>query len=326
MKLRQVQYVCAVAENGLSVSAAADALFTSQPGISRQIRMLEEELGAPIFERSGRQFTRLTEFGRGILPILERIRSETENARRVASDLNAPGSGSLSIATTHTQARYVLPPIITDFLRQYPDVRFNLHQGTPQHIAGLVVSGKVDFAIATENLEHFADLVLLPCYQWNRAVMVPHGHSLENVEKPDLAMLARYPLISYTFGFSNNSRMSAIFTSQGLQPNLVLTATDSDVIKTYVRCGLGVGLLAKMAYEPERDADLACLDVRHLFPHEVTSIGVRRGLVLRGYMYNFIHRFAPHLNRAVVDAMLAAEDPREEKRLFQAQMPYLMLR
>ncbi len=326
MKLRQIEYVCAVVENGLSVSAAADALFTSQPGISRQIRLLEEELGADIFERSGRQFTRLTGFGRGILPVLERIRSETENARRVASDLNAPGSGSLSIATTHTQARYALPPVITDFLRLYPDVRFNLHQGTPQHIAGLAASGKVDFAIATENLEHLADLVLLPCYQWNRAVMVPRGHPLENAEKPDLAMLARYPLISYTFGFSNNSRMSAVFTSQGLQPNLVLTATDADVIKTYVRCGLGVGLLAKMAYEPERDADLACLDVRHLFPFEVTSIGVRRGLVLRGYMYDFIHRFAPHLGRTVVDAMLAAEDSREEKRLFQAQLPYLLQR
>lgn len=326
MKLRQVQYICAVVQNGLSVSAAAEALFTSQPGVSKQIRMLEEELGAPIFERNGKQFSRLTEFGRGIMPYLERIRSEAENVRRVATELTSPESGSLSIATTHTQARYTLPPVIAAFRERYPNVKLNLHQGTPEQIAELAASGKVDFAIATESLEHFADLVLLPCYQWNRAVVVPHDHPLTNGEQLTLESLVAYPLVSYIFGFDDRSKMSAAFARKRLQPNLVLTATDAEVIKTYVRSGLGVGLLAKIAYEAERDADLACIDARHLFPNEVTSIGLRRGLVLRGYMYDFIHHFAPHLDRVAVDTAVLAHDPEKEHRLFQAHIPYLMLR
>lgn len=326
MKLRQVQYICAVVQNGLSVSAAAEALFTSQPGVSKQIRMLEEELGAPIFERNGKQFSRLTEFGRGIMPYLERIRSEAENVRRVATELTSPEFGTLSIATTHTQARYALPPVVTAFRQCYPNVKLNLHQGTPEQIAELAASGKVDFAIATERLEHFAELVLLPCYQWNRAVVVPRGHPLEDAPELSLEMLADYPLVSYIFGFGDGSGMSAAFASRRLRPNLVLTATDAEVIKTYVRSGLGVGLLAKMAYEAGRDGDLACLDARHLFPNEVTSIGLRRGLVLRGYMYDFIHRFAPHLDRVAVDTVILAHDPHKEQRLFRAHIPYLTLR
>lgn len=326
MKLRQIQYVCAVVENGLSVSAAAQALYTSQPGVSKQIRLLEDELGAPIFERNGKQFTRLSAFGRAILPFLQRIRSESENVRRVAAEFNAPDSGALAIATTHTQARYALPPVVRQFRQRYPKVRLHLHQGTPGQIAELAVSGRVDLAIATERLEHFDDLVLLPCYRWNRAVVVPHGHPLEGVPELSLEELASYPLISYGFSFGDRSGMSAAFASRGLQPQLVLTATDAEVIKTYVRAGLGVGVIAQMAYEPGRDEDLACLDARHLFPSEVTSIGLRRGQVLRGYTYEFIHRFAPHLDRVTVDTVLLAHDRRKEQRLFQAHMPYLRLR
>ncbi|OBS09694.1 HTH-type transcriptional regulator CysB [Acidihalobacter prosperus] len=326
MKLRQIQYVCAVVQQGFSVSAAAEALYTSQPGVSKQIRMLEDELGSPIFERSGKSFTRLTEFGRVIMPYLERIQAETENVRRRATELASPAAGTLSIATTHTQARYMLPPIVAEFRARYPGVALNLHQGTPEQIAEMAVNGKVDFAIATEGLNHFEDLVLLPCYKWNRAALVPRGHPLELVKRLSLEDLAKFPLVTYVFGFADHSEMSATFAKKRLRPNLVLTAVDADVIKTYVRTGLGVGLLARMAYEPERDGDLVCLDVRHLFPHEVTSIGLRRGLVLRDYMYDFIHRFAPHLDRIAVDMMVLAHDRHKETQLYLAHIPYLTLR
>ncbi len=325
MKLRQIQYLCTVARHGFNVSAAAKALYTSQPGISKQIRLLEEELGAPIFERAGRQLTRLTEFGRDILPYLERIQNGADNVRRMAAELTSPEVGSLSIATTHTQARYSLPGVIMAFRARYPEVRLNLHQGTPDQIAALAVEGKVDIAIATEGLEHFDELVLLPCYLWNRAVVVPRGHPLEKTPRPTLEDLAAYPLVTYVFSFTDQSKMTEVFSRQRLEPDLVLTATDAEVIKTYVRNGLGIGLIARMAYESERDADLVCLDVRHLFQDEVTSIGLRRGLILREPMYDFIHRFAPHLDRTAVDAVLLAHDPHKERQLFKAHLPYLTL-
>lgn len=326
MKLRQIQYVCSVVQQGFSVTAAAEALYTSQPGVSKQIRMLEDELGSPIFERSGKSLTRLTEFGRAILPNLERIQAETENVRRRAKELTSPATGTLTIATTHTQARYMLPPIIAEFRARYPGVSLILHQGTPEQIAEMAVGGKVDFAIATEGLDHFEDLVMLPCYKWNRAAVVLRGHPLEHSKQLSLEDLARFPLVTYVYGFDDRSEMTATFARKNLKPNLVLTAVDADVIKTYVRTGLGIGLLAKMAYEPQLDEDLICLDVKHLFPNEVTSIGLRRGLVLRNYMYDFIHRFAPHLDRIAVDMMVLAHDRHKENQLYLAHLPYLTLR
>ncbi|AOU97441.1 transcriptional regulator CysB [Acidihalobacter yilgarnensis] len=325
MKLRQIQYVCTVARNGLNVSAAAEALFTSQPGVSKQIRQIEDELGAQIFERSGRQFTCLTAFGRGILPYLERIQHEVDNTRRTAQELTSPGTGTLSIATTHTQARYALPDVISAFRARYPAVRLNLHQGTPDQIAALAVAGKVDIAIATEGLENFDELVLFPCYLWNRAVVVPKDHPLAQIQRPTLEDLASYPLVTYVFSFTDRSKMTSAFARRRLEPNLVLTATDAEVIKTYVRSGLGVGIIARMAYEPIRDTDLACIDIRHLFQDEVTSIGLRRGLVLSPPMYDFIHRFAPHLDRIAIDTALLSHDIDKGKRLFRAHLPYLTL-
>lgn len=324
VKLRQIQLVCAVVRHGLSISAASEALFTSQPGVSKQILQLEEELGAPIFERNGRQLSRLTEFGRGILPYLERIQSSTENVHRVAADLTSPQIGTLSIATTHTQARYVLPSVIEIFRSRYPKIKFNLHQGETEQIADLVVKGVVDFAIATENLEHHAKLVPLPCYLWNRAVIVPYGHALEKTENITLEQLAFYPLITYNVGFNHAySQVTKVFERKRLEPNVVLTATDAEVIKTYVRYGLGIGLIAKMAYEPGRDNDLVCHNVQHLFLNEITSIGVRRGLILRDYMYDFIHLFAPHLDRSAVNAAVLAGNIHKERQLYRAHIPYL---
>ncbi|WP_083251532.1 HTH-type transcriptional regulator CysB [Acidihalobacter yilgarnensis] len=324
MKLRQIQCVCAVVRNGLNVSTAAETLFTSQPGVSKQIRQIEDELGAQIFERSGRQLTCLTAFGRGILPYLERIQNETDNARRIARELTAPGTGTLSIATTHTQARYALPDVISAFRARYPAVSLNLHQGTPDQIAELAAAGKVDIAIATEGLEHFDELVLFPCYLWNRAVVVPKDHPLTQIQRPTLEDLASYPLITYVFSFADRSKMTEAFARRRLEPNLVLTATDAEVIKTYVRSGLGVGIIARMAYEPMRDTDLACIDIRHLFQDEVTSIGLRRGLVLSPPMYDFIHRFAPHLDKLSIDVALLSQDTGKGKRLFKAHLPYLI--
>lgn len=323
MKLRQVQLVCAVVQHGLNVSAASEAMYTSQPGVSKQIRLLEEELGAAIFERNGKQFSRLTEFGRGILPYLQHIQSSSENVYRVAEELNSPQNGTLSIATTHTQACYALPQVIDEFRHRYPYVRLNLHQGTPDQLAALVVEGSADFAIATENLESFTDLVRLPCYLWNHAVIMPQGHPLQEIETISVKDLAAYPLITYIWGLAEPSKLSAIFAHKRLLPNVVLTATDAEVIKTYVRAGLGIGLIAKMAYEPERDADLVCQDASHLFPYEITSIGIRRGLVLRGYMYDFIHLFAPHLDRLSVNAITLAQNSLKEQQLFSAHIPYL---
>jgi len=326
MNLRQIQYVCAVVEQGFNVTAAAEALFTSQPGVSKQIRLLEDELGGQIFERNGKQITRLTEFGCGLLPVLERCRAETENIRRVATDLASPEKGDLSIATAHNQARYALPPVIAAFRRRHPTVRLHLHQGEPEQIAHLAIEGKVDFAIATEGLDHFSDLVLMPCYRWGRAVVVPPGHPLANTGRLTLASLARYPLVSYSFGFGDKSGTYAAFARRNLEPDLVLTAPDTEVIKTYVREGLGVGLIAKMAYEAERDSDLICLDARHLFSLETTSIGLRRGLVLRGFMYDFIRLFAPHLDRIGVDAFVMERDIGKQRRLFKAHLSYLRVR
>ncbi|APZ42732.1 LysR substrate-binding domain-containing protein [Acidihalobacter ferrooxydans] len=326
MNLRQVQYVCAVVEHGFSVTAAATALFTSQPGISKQIRLLEEELGGQIFERYGRQLLRLTEFGQALLPFFRRCRTEAENIRRAAKDLTNPETGDLSIATAHNQARYALPPVIAAFRRRHPSTRLHLHQGEPDQIAELAAEGRVDFVIATEGLDHFSDLVLLPCYRWGRAVVVPRGHPLEAASPFTLATLARYPLVSYTFGFGSQSGIYATFARRQLSPELALTAPDTEVIKTYVRQGLGVGLIAKMAYDPDRDSDLSCLDAGHLFPLETTSIGLRHGLALRGYMYDFIHLFAPHFDRVGIEVFLQAHEPQKQQRLFRAHLAYLSVR
>ncbi|NRB39281.1 MAG: HTH-type transcriptional regulator CysB [Pseudomonadales bacterium] len=301
MKLQQLRYIWEVAHHDLNVSATAQSLYTSQPGISKQIRLLEEELGVEVFARSGKHLTRVTPAGEAILQTAGEILRKVESIKQVAQEFSNDSKGSLSIATTHTQARYALPSVIGSFIEKYPDVSLHMHQGTPMQISELAADGTVDFAIATEALELFSDLVMMPCYRWNRSIVVPKDHPLAQVTELTLEDVAKYPIVTYVFGFTGRSQLDEAFLSKGLAPKVVFTAADADVIKTYVRLGLGIGIVANLAYDAELDSDLVALDASHLFSPSITKIGFRRGTFLRGFMYDFIEQFAPHLTKEVVE-------------------------
>jgi LysR family cys regulon transcriptional activator len=310
MKLRQLHYIHEVAKRGLNVTAAAEALHTSQPGVSKQIRLLEEELGVDVFMRNGKHLDEITPVGKRILEYTERLLQEVGNIKNIAQEYRQADRGDLSIATTHTQARYALPPVIRKFRDRYPQVRFHLHQGSPPQIAKLAASGEADFAIATEAMEHFEELVMLPCYHWNRAVLVRPDHPLAQKKgKLTLKDVAVHPIVTYTFGFTGRSKLDQAFAAHGLKPDVVLTAVDADVIKTYVRLGLGIGIVAHMAYDPKLDKDLVRLEAAQLFSPSTTHIGFRRGMFLRGFMYDFIQIFAAHLTREKVDRVANEPDP-----------------
>lgn len=306
MKLRQLEYVVEVNRNGLNVTAAAERLFTSQPGVSSQIRRLEDELGVVIFERSGKHIRDVTPEGQVLIKRFEAILDEVQNVKQLADDFSHPNSGILSIATTHTQARYVLPSVITEFRKKYPNVKLQIHQGTPEQIAAMADSGAVDLGIATEALELFDNLVLLPCYRWNRCLIVPKQHDLVAKAHIELEDIAAYPIITYVFGVADRSVINRAFKNKGLEIDVVLTAADAEVIKQYVRNGMGVGITARMAYDKRQDQDLVLLDVSHLFDSSVTSLAIRRNAVLRNYVYEFISLFAPHLNQGVVEQALGS--------------------
>jgi LysR family cys regulon transcriptional activator len=303
MKLHQLKLFKAIVDHGMNMSQAAEVLYTSQPGISKQIKMFEEELGVELFVRAGKHLTDLTPVGQALLTQITNILQETENVLRIADEYKQEGQGTLRIATTHTQARYVLPPFISEFRAEYPDVRLELHQGTPEQIAELASRGEVDFAIATEAMEHFDNLIMMPVYRWNRAVIVPKGHSLTNTPVT-IENIAQHPIVTYVFGFTGRSQLDDAFSAANLQPNVVLTASDTDVIKTYVRQGFGIGIVARMAYDAQHDQDLVALNAEHLFNWGVTRIGFRKGLFLRKYMYTFIEKFAPHLTKPIVEKYL----------------------
>ncbi|MEY6432027.1 HTH-type transcriptional regulator CysB [Thioalkalicoccus limnaeus] len=305
MNLQQLRYVQEVARRGLNVSEAAAALHTSQPGISKQIRQLEAELGIEIFERHGKRLVEVTEPGRQVLAIASRLLGELDNLRQVGREFSDENKGRLAIATTHTQARYALPEAIRDFIAAYPDVELSLHQGNPRQICEMVLEGEADLAIATEALADYADLLVLPCYSWNRVVVAPLGHPLLATPLLTLENLALWPIVTYDLAFAGRRQMDRAFEARGIAPKVVLSAADADVIKTYVRMGLGLGIVARMAYDPEQDADLGMLDAAHLFAANVTGIGLRRNAWLRGFVYAFIERFAPHLTRAVIERTMA---------------------
>jgi LysR family cys regulon transcriptional activator len=307
MNLQQLRYLCAIVDHGLNVSVAADALFTSQPGISKQIRLLEEELGVPIFIRQGKRLAALTPGGEVIVATARRALQELNNLKRVGAEFSSEDTGTLAIATTHTQARYVLPPVLKQFAARYPRVRLLLHQGNPGQVAEFTVKAGADVGIATEALADYPELVTLPCYTWNRCALVPKGHPLTKVRPLTLEALARYPIVTYDFSFTGRTQINAAFSAKGLTPNIVLTALDSDVIKTYVEQGMGVGIVAQMAYEPDRDTKLASIDASHLFAASTTRLALRRGIYLRGYVYEFITLFAPQFNRAAIEAALKGD-------------------
>ncbi len=316
MKLQQLRYIWEVAHHDLNVSATAQSLYTSQPGISKQIRLLEDELGVEIFARSGKHLTHVTPAGEAILETAGEVLRKVEGIKQVAQEYSNEKKGTLSIATTHTQARYALPNTIGDFMRRYPDVSLHMHQGTPMQIAEMAADGTVDFAIATEAMEHFSDLVMMPCYRWNRCVLVPRNHPLARATRLTLEQVAEHPIVTYVFGFTGRSRLDEAFVEQGLVPRVVFTAADADVIKTYVRLGLGIGIIAGMAHDDAIDSDLVALDASHLFASSVTRIACRKGTFLRGYMYEFIENFAPHLTKQVVDKAFATHSRAELDALF----------
>ncbi|WP_018149999.1 HTH-type transcriptional regulator CysB [Leeia oryzae] len=307
MKLQQLRYMVEVAKQGLNVSDAAEKLHTSQPGISKQVRLLEDELGIEVFIRHGKRVVGITKPGKAVLEISERILREASNLKRVGDEFSSQNAGSLTIATTHTQARYALPSVIQQFLKAYPNVSLSIKQGSPTQICEMVLSGEADLAIATEGIELFKELVMLPCYQWNRSVIVPEGHRLLDFSEITLEDIAKYPLVTYDFAFSGRSKMQKAFHAAGLEPNIVLTAIDADVIKTYVSLGLGVGIVATMAFEPARDVGLRAIDASHLFEPSTTRIGFRKDTYLRGFAYDFIHLFAPHLTRDAIERQLTTD-------------------
>ena len=316
MKLQQLRYIWEVAHHDLNVSATAQSLYTSQPGISKQIRLLEDELGVEVFSRSGKHLTRITPAGETIIEKAGEILRKVESIKQVAQEFSNEKKGSLSVATTHTQARYALPDVIEGVIDRYPEVSLHMHQGSPIHISELAADGNVDFAIATEGLELFNDLIMLPCYKWNRCIVVPKGHPLANLSQVTLEDVAEHPIVTYVFGFTGRSKLDEAFMHRGLAPRVVFTATDADVIKTYVRLGLGIGIIAHMAYEEEIDDDLVAIDASHLFEQSTTMIGCRRGTFLRGYMYEFMELFAPHLTREVVEGAFSKSSRAELEELF----------
>ena len=307
MKLQQLRCLTEVARRALNVSEAAEALHTSQPGVSKQIRALEDELGVQVFVRHGKRLVSVTEPGKAVIAIAERILSEAQNLRRAGEEYANDQLGTLTIAATHTQARYALPRAVASFKRKYPKVELLIHQGNPTQICEQVIAGEADMAVATEMISEFPELISLPVYQWNRCVVVPPRHPL--LKGPlTLERLAEYPIVTYDFAFANRSLVQKAFETRGIKPHVVLSAQDSDVIKTYVELGLGVGILAKMAFDPKRDLNLRAIDASHLFESSTTRLGIKRGAYLRRYAYAFIEMFAPQLPRGVVERSVLGEE------------------
>ncbi len=306
MNFQQVKFVCAVVENGFSVSDAAVACYTAQPVVSKHIKTLEDELGLQIFERRGKRFMGLTAAGEQAYSIAKRLNGDASSLKALASDMTNAKEGVLTIATTHTQARYVLPRVVTQFTTKYPDVKLKLKQGNPKQCADWVAGSEADIAIATEALALDPLLVTLPCYRWNRCVIAPLKHLITKEKVLSIETLSKYPLITYDTAFTGRSQVDRAFASAGFTPNVALTALDSDVIKTYVRLNVGIGILAEMAYEPKVDGDLKRLDASHLFAPSVTRVGLRRNAFLRRFAYDFIVMFAPSLKRTEIEEAVFA--------------------
>jgi LysR family cys regulon transcriptional activator len=297
MKLQQLKYLLAIVDNGLNITAAADRLYTSQPGVSKQLKLLEEELGLQLFARKGKSLNRITRAGQQVVVRSRKIMEQVDQIRSLASDIYHEEEGTLTIAATNTQARYVLPEILRKLRQQYPKVRLNLHQGTSDQIADMMTGNDIDFAIVSGNEDRFGDLLRLPGYHWDRIILVPNDHELTRLDRQiTLLDLAKYPLVSYVFSFEGDQTLRKTFTAAGLEANIVFTARDSDVIKTYVKMGLGIGIVAGMAYEPNDRSSLTAIPVNGVFPRSTTWIGLRRNMLLRCYMADFLRMFAPHLS------------------------------
>lgn len=323
MKLQQLRYLVAVVDNGMNITAASQALFTSQPGVSKQVKLLEEELSLKLFVRKGKSLAALTEAGEEVVARARKILTEADNIKSLSHQLAGASEGELVVATTHTQARYVLPDLIEDFHREYPDLSIKLHQGTSDRIARQVSEQKADFVIASGHSDLFSDLVTFPIYSWERSILVRPDHPLAERDDITIEELSRYPIISYTHSFDEDSDLANAFRAAGIEPNVVFTAEDPDVIKTYVRKGMGVGVIACMAYDPLRDTDLKAIRVPQLFPLCTTWIGFRRDRFLRDYMRAFIEMMVPDIDRDCICEAVENSGPGAAKvvRLVQPALP-----
>jgi LysR family cys regulon transcriptional activator len=305
MNFQQLRSVREALRCGFNLTEVAKVLHTSQPGVSRQIRELEEELGVDLFVRAGKRLTSLTEVGALVIPIVENMLKDAESLKRAGEEFTQQASGRLSIATTHSQARYALPGAVRDFRLRYPQVSLNLHQGTPDQVAEMLVTGEADIGIATEALATYDALVALPCFRWTHSVIVPPGHALLDGEPLTLERLSAFPIITYGPGYTGRTHIDEAFEKAGIEIDLVITAMDADVIKTYVGLGLGVGIVASIAFDDQRDRELRAIDARHLFEINLTKLALRRGTFLRSYVYDFIETFASSLKREVVERAMA---------------------
>ncbi len=300
MNLQQLRIVRETVRQDFNLTTVADALFTSQPGVSRHIKELEDELGVEIFVRRGKRLTGLTEPGKELIGVVERIVLDTRNLQRIADQFAARDRGQLVVAATHTQARYALPKVIRQFKLDYPSVHLVLHQGSPREIADLLATGEADLAIATESLEPTSERISFPAYSWHHAVIVPDGHPLAGQQPLRLEDIAEHPIVTYHEGFTGRGRIDATFAEAGLVPDIVLSAIDADVIKTYVELGLGIGIIAAMAFDPRKDSGLTLLSAEHLFPGQTTKIAIRTGNYLRDYAYRFVELLAPEMDKAEI--------------------------
>ncbi len=299
MNFQQLRYVREAVRNDLNLTEASLTLNTSQSGVSKQIRELEIELGIEIFVRKGKRLTGLTRAGEGAVTLIERVLVEAENLKRLASEFSGEDRGRLVIATTHNQARYVLPDVVMKFAQEFPNVQLELRQVTPKQAAGSVLRGEADIAIATEALDQFADLLIFPCFSWRHIAITPRGHALAKIENPTLADIARFPIITYSSEFSGRSQVDAAFRAHALEPDIRLTAMDADVIKLYVERGVGVGIVSEMAVESVCSDDLVIVpNSRSLFSSSVTKVAFQRGALLHAFAYRFVEILAPHLASA----------------------------
>jgi len=324
MKLQQIKYIFEVARNQLNVSATAELLFTSQPGISKQIRLLEDELGVEIFVRSGKHLTNITPAGREILPIAENILKQVRTIQNIASSHVSHKEGRLNLASTHTFSRYFLPSIVEQYRRKYPKVAMHIYQGGLQETNTELDDGKLDFALVNDGEEVFSDKIQLPCFYWKRCLVVGKDHVLATSSTISFDILARYPLLTHTSSGGRINHIEKAFKENGFSPDVVFSATDCEIIKSYVRMGLGVGIIARMAYEETLDADLVCIPIDHLLPSSLVNVVFDRNLYFREFIFSFIESLAPQLSKELIlRAQQTKSANKIAKMVDQRQIPHL---
>ena len=304
MNLQQLKIVIETAKQNFNLTEVANTLFTSQSGISKHIKDLEDELGIELFVRKGKRFLGLTDPGKELIQIAERMLLDAKNIKKLADQFSQSDHGQLTIATTHTQARYALPEVIRQFKNAFPKVHLAIHQGSPNEIVDMLKKGEADIGIATESISQIAELVTFPFYNWHHAIIVPKGHALENKKDVTLEEIAEYPLVTYHEGFTGRKSIDEAFLKKHLSPDIVISALDADVIKTYVELDLGIGIIASMAYQKDRDIKLSLVDSKNLFLNNTTHIAIRQGHYLRGYAYKFLELCSKDLNEAKIKSAI----------------------